>query len=149
MPRTLAEVFIKHIKVDLAARFSQHPSVLICYKVLLAGISHLYPELSSQRLGCPSPSSHFSNARPFVPFWPFCLLAAAQGCPLFLSSPPSSHDPAQSATHIHSRSFQMPLAVFSLIYTITLLLQQIQEQPCPPLIFFFQSRVWAPVDPTF
>ena len=51
--RQMAEALIKRIKVDLASRFSQHPSVPTCYR------DTLYPELSSPGPGLPFPQQQF------------------------------------------------------------------------------------------
>jgi hypothetical protein len=86
----MAEVPIEHVKVDLAVRFSQTPSVPTCCRVCLAYPTP-YPKLLQPRE--PRGSSLYNPAiLATCLFCPFALLAAAPASPLtpLPSSPPLS-----------------------------------------------------------
>lgn len=88
----MAEVLIKHTKVDLVARFSQHASVPTCYKKWQV-CSIPYPELSSPGAGLPFLYNPTLWAMPVLfyslPYWPLGFLALAFPSPLrpFLTWP--------------------------------------------------------------
>ena len=100
----MVDVYIQHIKADLASRFCQHPSAPTSY----SGWNTFYSELSSPGARLPFPQRllhiHSSYFGCLPLFLPFALLAAATGSPPF-PSPVYFH----GSDHVHSGLCQMSL----------------------------------------
>lgn len=97
--RRLTEVPINISKWTLTARFSQHPSVSMCYRILMAGIAHPLPLIPANNPCLPTAANPVILASLVLfPFWNLGLLVFWLAPP---PSPLSSQSPSQG--HLHSR----------------------------------------------
>lgn len=134
-------------KCIVATRFSQHLSasqVCVTEPFQLAYLD-TYPKPLTPELPSLLPAFHLYNSA-ILATWALglCLLASylswllvlslvlALSFPLSVSHPsPSPHGPGQAPGPVQSGPFQVPVAVFSLIPTIFLLLNRTLQQSCP------------------